>query len=56
MKSHQFGHWLAKGTPSEATKQYPQWCDAIDDNQSAAQNSLLFSLLSVIPLQALLSL
>ena len=56
MKLHLSGHWLSKWAPTEATKQYPQWCDAIDDKQSAAQNSLPFSLLSVIPLHASLSL
>ena len=56
MKSHILGHWLSKWAPMEATKQYPQWCDAIDDKQSVTLNSLLFLLLSVIPLQASLSL
>ncbi len=56
MKSHILGHWLSKWAPTEAMKQYPQWCDAIDDKQSVSQNSLLFLLLSVIPLQSLLSL
>ena len=56
MKMHLSGHWLSKWTPTEATKQYPLWCDAIDDKQSVSFNSLLFLLLSVIPLQALLSL
>ena len=56
MKSHQFGHWLAEGTPTETTKQYPLGCDAIDDKQSVTLSSLLFLLLSVVPLQALLSL
>ena len=56
MKSHVLGHWLSKWAPMEATKQYPLWCDAIDDKQSVSQDSLLFLLLSVIPLQSLLSL
>ena len=56
MMSHLLGHWLSKWAPMEATKQYPQWCDAIDDKQSVSFNSLLFLLLSVIPLQAPLSL
>ena len=56
MKLHLSGHWLSKWAPMEATKQYPQWCDAIDGKQSVSQYSLLFLLLSVIPLQAPLSL
>ena len=56
MKSRILGHWLSKWAPMEATKQYPQWCDAIDDKQSVTLNSLLFLLLSVIPLQASLPL
>ena len=56
MKLHLFEHWLSKWAPAEATKQYPQWCDAIDERQSVTLSSLLFLLLSVIPLQALLSL
>ena len=56
MKLHLFEHRLSKWAPAEATKQYPQWCDAIDDKQSVSQVSLLFLLLSVIPLQSLLSL
>ena len=53
--SHLLGHWLSKWAPMEATKHYPQWCDAIDD-KSVSLISLLFLLLCVIPLQALLSL
>ena len=56
MKSHTLGHWLSKWAPMEATKRYPQRCDAIDKRQSVTLSSLLFLLLSVIPLQALLSL
>ncbi len=56
MKSHILGHWLSKWALIEAMKQYPQWCNATDDNQSVSQTSLLFLLLSVIPLQSLLSL
>lgn len=56
MKLHLFEHWLSKGAPTEATKQYPLGCDAIDDRQSVSLKSLLFLLLSVIPLQASLSL
>ena len=56
MKLHLFGHWLSKWAPMEATKHYPLGCDVIDDKQSVSQNSLLFLLLSVIPLQSLLSL
>ena len=56
MKLHLSGHWLSKWAPMEATKQYPLGCNAIDDKQSVSMNSLLFLLLSVIPLQSLLSL
>lgn len=56
MKSHTLGHWLPNGAPMEATKQYPLWCDVIDDRQSVSLKSLLFLLLSVIPLQASLAL
>ena len=56
MKMHQFGFCLPKRTPMETTKRYPQWCDAIDDKQSVTLSSLLFLLLSVVPLQASLSL
>ena len=56
MRLHLSNHWLAKWAPMEATKQYPQWCDVIDDKQSVSQNSLLFLMCSVIPLQAPLSL
>ena len=56
MKSHILGYWLSKWAPMEATKQYPQWCDAIDDKQSVTLDSLVFLLLSVIPLHASLSL
>ena len=54
--SHLSGYWLSKWAPAEATKLYPQWCDAIDDKQSVTLSSLLFLLLSVVPLQASLSL
>ena len=56
MKSHVFEDWLSKGTPTEATKRYPQWCDVIDDRQSVSHKSFLSLLLSVIPLQASLML
>ena len=56
MKLHLLEHWLSKWAPMEATKQYPLGCDVIDDKQSVSQYSLLFLLLSVIPLQASLSL
>ena len=56
MKLHLSGHWLSKWAPMEAAKQYPLGCDVIDDKQSVSQKSLLFLLLSVIPLQSLLSL
>ena len=55
MKLYLTEHWLSKWAPMEATKQYPLCCDAID-KQSVTLNSLLFLLLSVIPLQASLSL
>ena len=56
MKLHLFEHWLSKWAPTEATKRYPLGCDAIDDKQSVTLSSLLFLFLSVIPLQASLSL
>ena len=56
MKLHLFEHWMSKWAPAEATKRYPQWCDAIDDKQSVTLSSLLFLLLSVVPLLASLSL
>lgn len=56
MKLHLFEHWLSKWAPAEATKRYPLGCDAIDDKQSVTLSSLLFFLLSVVPLQASLSL
>ena len=56
MKSHRLEHWLLKWTPTEATKRYPQKCDAIDKKQSVTLSSLLFLLLSVVPFQASLSL
>ena len=56
MKSHTLGHWLSRWAPMEAMKQYLQWCDVIDKRQSVTLSSLLFLLLSVVPLQALLSL
>ena len=56
MKLHLSGHWLSKWAPMEATKEYPQWCDVIDDKQSVSLKSLLFILVSTIPLQSLLSL
>ena len=56
MRSRALGHWLSKGAPTEATKRCPLGCDAIDDKQSVTLSSLLFLLLSVVPLQALLSL
>lgn len=49
MKSHILGHWLSKWAPVEAMKQYPQWCNAIDDNQSVSQTSLLFFIVECYP-------
>ena len=49
MKSHVFEDWLSKGTLTEATKRYPQWCDVIDDRQSVSHKSLLFFIIECYP-------
>ena len=49
MMSYLLGHGLSKWAPMEATKQYPQWCDAIDDKQSVTLNSLLFFVVECYP-------
>ena len=49
MKSHRLEHWLLKWTPTEATKRYPQKCDAIDKKQSVTLSSLLFFTIECCP-------
>ena len=56
MKLHLLEHWLSKWAPMEATKLYPLGGGGINDKQLVSMKSLLFLLLSVIPLQSLLSL